>query len=192
MTLSRAVDITVPEPDVGNMAPTRWPYVTRSVLVMPGCAMALDRPDDDFGVGDARPEQHLRDCASGGEVSAARSEPAEPRTREEYYEALRSADGGRWQEGDDPPRRTTRPFRLGLGRREGPPGVGSVACQPRTPRAHTGRRRGRWWRRRRITRLLLLRKETNCARCWKRWACPPIPSSDSTSRARNSVSGPDP
>jgi len=57
--------------------------------------MALDRPDDDFGVGDARPERHFRSCGPGGDVPAARSEPAEPRTREECYEALRAADGGR-------------------------------------------------------------------------------------------------
>ena len=55
--------------------------------------MALDRPDDDFEVGDARLEQHLRNGRAGGDVPAVRSEPAEPRTREEYYEALRAADG---------------------------------------------------------------------------------------------------
>jgi Bacterial EndoU nuclease len=54
--------------------------------------MALDRPDDDFEAGDARLGQHLRKCAAGGDVPAVRSEPAEPRTREEYYEALRAAD----------------------------------------------------------------------------------------------------
>jgi hypothetical protein len=54
--------------------------------------MALDRPDDDFEVDDARLEQHLRNGRAGGDVSAVRSEPAEPRTREEYYEALRTAD----------------------------------------------------------------------------------------------------
>jgi len=60
--------------------------------------MALDRPDDDYEAGEARPEQHLgndrlRNGGPGGDVPAARSEPAEPRTREEYYEALRAADG---------------------------------------------------------------------------------------------------
>lgn len=64
--------------------------------------MALDRPDDDFGVGDVRPEQHLRNCSPGSDVPAARSESAEPRTREEVYEALRAADGGQVQEDDDP------------------------------------------------------------------------------------------
>jgi hypothetical protein len=53
--------------------------------------MALDRPDDEFEAGDARPEQHL---PPGGDVPAGRAGPAEPRTREEYYEALRAADGG--------------------------------------------------------------------------------------------------
>ena len=55
--------------------------------------MALDRPDDDFEAGEARLEQHLRSRGSGGDVAAARSEPAEPRTRAEYYETLRAADG---------------------------------------------------------------------------------------------------
>ena len=54
--------------------------------------MALDRPDDDFEAGEARLEQHLRNGGAGSDVPAARSEPAEPRTREEYYEALRAAD----------------------------------------------------------------------------------------------------
>jgi hypothetical protein len=56
--------------------------------------MALDRPDDDFEAGEARLEQHLRSHGSSGDVPAPRSEPAEPRTREEYYEALRAADNG--------------------------------------------------------------------------------------------------
>jgi hypothetical protein len=56
--------------------------------------MALDRPGDDFEAGEARLEQHLRSCGSGGDVPAARPEPVEPRTRAEYYEALRAADGG--------------------------------------------------------------------------------------------------
>ena len=61
---------------------------------MPGYLMAFDRPDDDFEAGEARLEQHLRNGGSGSDVPAARSEPAEPRTHEEYYEALRAADGG--------------------------------------------------------------------------------------------------
>ena len=60
---------------------------------MPEYLMAFDRPDDDFEAGDARLEQqHLRSCGPGSDVPAARSEPAEPRTHEEYYEALRAAD----------------------------------------------------------------------------------------------------
>ena len=81
--------------------------------------MALDRPDDDYEAGEARLEQHLGndrlrngelrngELRNGelrdgelrdgelrdGDVPAARPEPAEPRTREEYYEALRAADG---------------------------------------------------------------------------------------------------
>ncbi len=65
---------------------------TRTVLISSECLMALDRPDDDFEAGEARLEQHLRSCGSGGDAPPARSEPAESRTREEYYEALRAAD----------------------------------------------------------------------------------------------------
>ncbi len=60
---------------------------------MPGYLMAFDRPDDDFEAGEARLEQqHLRSRGPGSDIPAARSEPAEPRTHEEYYEALRAAD----------------------------------------------------------------------------------------------------
>jgi hypothetical protein len=59
---------------------------------MPGYLMAFDRPDDDFETGEARLEQHLRSCRPGSDVPAARAEPVEPRTHEEYYEALRAAD----------------------------------------------------------------------------------------------------
>jgi hypothetical protein len=59
--------------------------------MMPEYLMALDRPDDDFEAGEARLEQHLRN-GGPGDVPAASSEPAEPRTREEYYETLRAAD----------------------------------------------------------------------------------------------------
>jgi hypothetical protein len=68
--------------------------------MMPGYLMALDRPDDDLEAGEARLEQHLRSRGTGGDAPTARSEAAEPRTREEYYEALRAADGG---PGDDEP-----------------------------------------------------------------------------------------
>ncbi len=66
--------------------------------MMPGYLMAFDRPDDDFEAGEARLEQHLRNGGSRGDVPADRSEPAETRTREEYCEVLRAADGG---SGDD-------------------------------------------------------------------------------------------
>jgi hypothetical protein len=53
--------------------------------------MAQDGPYD--GNSDDRPERHLR--VGGPEAGAAgsRAELAEPRTRTEYYEALRTADG---------------------------------------------------------------------------------------------------
>jgi Bacterial EndoU nuclease len=47
--------------------------------------MALDRPDDDFG----RPEREVSDRRP----ATARSDPAEWRSHEEYYEVLRVADG---------------------------------------------------------------------------------------------------
>jgi hypothetical protein len=60
---------------------------------MPGYLMAFDRPDDDFEAGEARLEQqHLRSCGPASDVPAARSEPAEPRSREEYNDALRATD----------------------------------------------------------------------------------------------------
>jgi hypothetical protein len=67
--------------------------------------MALDRPDDDFEAGDARLEQHLRNCESGGDKPAAPAERVEVRTRQEYYEALRSADS---ESADDGPAADTR------------------------------------------------------------------------------------
>jgi len=62
--------------------------------VMSGRMMALDRPDDDIGPELTRPEQRLRpDRPPADAPGSARSEPADPRTREECYEALRTADG---------------------------------------------------------------------------------------------------
>jgi len=55
--------------------------------------MALDRPDD-FESADAPPEQEIRSGAPSGDVPARRSEPAETRSHEEYYEVLRAADDG--------------------------------------------------------------------------------------------------
>ena len=55
--------------------------------------MALDRPDDDF----ARPEREVPAGRPDSDVPAMRSEPVEPRSHEEYYEALacRAADADR-------------------------------------------------------------------------------------------------
>jgi len=56
--------------------------------------MALDRHDDGAdGARDVKPEQHRRHGGSAGDAPAARTEPAELRTRTECYEALRAADG---------------------------------------------------------------------------------------------------
>ena len=51
--------------------------------------MALDGPYDG-GTGDHRPERHLRSYPTGADSVQDRAEPAEPRTRAEYYEALRA------------------------------------------------------------------------------------------------------
>jgi Bacterial EndoU nuclease len=59
---------------------------------VPEGPMALDRPDDDL----TRPERQV----PGGEVPAARSDPVEWRSHEEYYEALRVADGKPPEVGD--------------------------------------------------------------------------------------------
>lgn len=67
--------------------------------------MALDRPDDDFETGEARPGQHLRSCGSG-DVPASRPEPVEPRTRTEYYEVLRAADGASGDVADSRPEKS--------------------------------------------------------------------------------------
>jgi len=53
--------------------------------------MALDRSYDDVP-SDPRPERHLPSCASGAGSTQERAEPAEPRTRTEYYQALCAAD----------------------------------------------------------------------------------------------------
>lgn len=57
---------------------------------VPAGVMTLDRPDDDF----ARPEREVPAGRPGSDVPAMRSEPVEPRSHEEYYEALRVASDG--------------------------------------------------------------------------------------------------
>jgi hypothetical protein len=54
--------------------------------------MAVDGPYDD-GSRDGQPERSLRHSESDTDVDDARAEPSEPRTRAEYYEVLRAADG---------------------------------------------------------------------------------------------------
>jgi hypothetical protein len=55
------------------------------IRIVPEGLMALDRADDDF----TRPERQ----DPGSDAPAARSGPIEWRSHEEYYEALRAADG---------------------------------------------------------------------------------------------------
>ena len=54
--------------------------------------MAQDGPYDDGNHND-RPERHLRVGGPGADAAGSRIGPAEPRTRTEYYEALRAANG---------------------------------------------------------------------------------------------------
>jgi hypothetical protein len=59
--------------------------------------MAVDRPSEDAEGDDATPdaaaEKHPQRRGSGADDAAGRARPAEMRTRAEYYEALRAADG---------------------------------------------------------------------------------------------------
>jgi Bacterial EndoU nuclease len=56
--------------------------------------MAFDRYDDGVdGPGEAKPERHLRGGAQDADAAAGGTEPAELRSRQEYYEILRGADG---------------------------------------------------------------------------------------------------
>jgi hypothetical protein len=65
----------------------------RRVLDDPGAPMALDRPYED-GSGEALPERWADHDRPGADAAGARAELTEPRTRAEYYEVLRAADGG--------------------------------------------------------------------------------------------------
>jgi hypothetical protein len=61
--------------------------------------MAFDRYDDGVdGPGEAK---HLRGGPRDADATAGRTEPAEPRTRQECYEALRAADGRPVQASDN-------------------------------------------------------------------------------------------
>jgi hypothetical protein len=62
--------------------------------------MAVDGPYDD-GSRDGQPERHLRHSGSDADAGGAPAEPAEPRTRMEYYEVLRKADGEAARGGED-------------------------------------------------------------------------------------------
>src|ERR1700730_12073979 len=83
--------------------------------------MALDGPNGD-GTSDGRPERSLR--LGGPDADAgARAEPAEPRTRTEYFEALRPAHGKDAQADDDAQDRGT-----------GRSGWDAIAADDRPPR----------------------------------------------------------
>src|ERR1700722_14567383 len=58
--------------------------------------MALDSYDDGVDGG-----KHLRGGGADAGAAAGRMEPAETRSRQEYYEVLRAADGKPVQESDD-------------------------------------------------------------------------------------------
>jgi hypothetical protein len=57
-----------------------------------GRAMGQDGPYDDGNIDD-RPERHVRGGRPDAEPAGPQTELAEPRTRTEYYEAMRAADG---------------------------------------------------------------------------------------------------
>jgi len=61
--------------------------------------MALDRYDDSVDGPDEA--KHLRGAGQDAEAAAGRTEPTESRTRQEYYEALRAADGKPVQASDN-------------------------------------------------------------------------------------------
>ena len=64
--------------------------------------MALDRYDDDVdGPGEAKPEQRFRGGGQDADAASGRTQLAEPRTRQECYEALRAADGRPVQASDN-------------------------------------------------------------------------------------------
>jgi hypothetical protein len=62
--------------------------------------MALDRPYED-GAGDALPERRADRDRPAADAARARAELAEPRSRAEYYEVLRAADGGSGHDGEN-------------------------------------------------------------------------------------------
>ena len=64
--------------------------------------MAFDRYDDGVdGPGEAKPEQRFRGGRQDSDAAVGRTQLAEPRTRQEVYEALRAADGRPVQASDD-------------------------------------------------------------------------------------------
>lgn len=87
--------------------------------------MALDRPDD-LEAGDGR---HGRPGDQRGDIPVAWSGPAETRTREEYYEVLRAADGQVEDAGHD----AAGGRREADGPRAGPSGWDSVDDSERPP-----------------------------------------------------------
>ncbi len=87
--------------------------------------MGVDRPDD-FEAGDSR---YPRPGDQRGDIPAARSGPAETRTREEYYEVLRAADGP----AEDTGHETADERHEADGPRTGPSGWNSVDTKDRPP-----------------------------------------------------------
>jgi hypothetical protein len=64
--------------------------------------MAFDRYDDGVdGPGEAKPEQRFRGGGQDADAAVGRTQLAEPRTRQEVYEALRAADGRPVQASDN-------------------------------------------------------------------------------------------
>jgi hypothetical protein len=68
--------------------------------------MVFDRASEDAdGPGEARPELHRHHGRTDGDAHAPQKEPPETRSRAECYDALRTADSGSNQNGDNEPER---------------------------------------------------------------------------------------
>jgi hypothetical protein len=68
--------------------------------------MALERFDDPDGADEAKPERQPHHGGTGRDAHAAQARPVEHRSRAEYYEALRVADGKSDHADDNKPETT--------------------------------------------------------------------------------------
>lgn len=101
--------------------------------------MALDRYDD--GVDGPDEAKHLRGGPRDADAAADRTELAEPRTRQEYFEALRAADGKPVERSDNqrasPEARTDPPAGVAIGMASATPARPSFPPSGMTRRSWT-------------------------------------------------------